>query len=227
VLGRRRRTLGSARLRRMPRSAYPCRRRQQRVAEGKLSDDASRTSQKFDNLMLLDAMCTVVRDGTRPAAAPRQPGGELGRERVHPGRQPDQPIDVPAARRAVPSSRKSCCRCGWPTPTGASRSARSRPLTSCSGQHLDRRLRQYWAVTSSIHFDQRRQLQQRHCVRQRVGQPGAGTRRAGAQFASFPYYEAQGLYVRWARARRHPTTASSACVPLPVDKLDTELAVTR
>jgi len=57
-----------------------------------LSDEGFEDEQKFDNLTCRRLRLRFVRARQhRPAIAPRQPGGELGRERVHPGREPDQP----------------------------------------------------------------------------------------------------------------------------------------
>ena len=70
----------------------------------------------------------------RPAAAPRPAGRQLGRERLHPGRQPDQPDRrAGGAPARAPSSRKCCCRSRWPMRTGASASARWSSSTSSNG----------------------------------------------------------------------------------------------
>ena len=101
-----------------------------------LSDAGFEKEQKFSNAMLLDAYVygSFGIGDTDLQLRLGRPGGQLGREHLHPGRQPDQP-DRRARPRAGPgpSSRKYCCRSRWPTRTGASASARWKRSTSSSG----------------------------------------------------------------------------------------------
>ena len=103
-----------------------------------LSDEGLAMENRFLRHQAAGRLCVHRIQGRRePAAgAPRQPGGQLGREPVPAGdqlHQPDRPAWPCAAARA-PRSRNSCCRCRLCTPTSACPTAnRWRPTISCSG----------------------------------------------------------------------------------------------
>ena len=112
--------------------------------KAKLSDEGFEDEQKFDNVYLLDAYRVrhVRRRRFEPATAPRQPGDQLGRERVHPGRQPDQPDRRPGrAARGCRAQGNPAAGLGGLRELGLQLRFRRGVLPAAVEQHVGRRLR--------------------------------------------------------------------------------------
>ena len=138
----------------------------------------------------------------RPAAAPRPPGGQLGRERLHPGRQPDQPDRragrAPRRRRAQGNPAAGVdAYANWGLPLRLARGV----LPAQVGQHLGRRLRHL------LHGDQ-------HADLERPGLAAAASPCVGGQLGKLATgHDVVRSSRSSARSRMRAAAPASTCRP--------------
>ncbi len=184
--------------------------------KGKLSDRGFEAEQQFDNCHAARRLRLwfVRHRRLRPAGASRQPGDQLGREHLHPGRQPDQ-----SDRRPRRTSRRRrtqgnpAAGLGHLRQLGLQLRLLRGLLPAAVEQHVGRRLRH--VLHGDQHADRRgpRFVRQHHRRRRPERQPGDGHRfadRAAVRLATLAAGRQQVPTSRPSRAASRATPASSA-----------------
>ena len=198
--------------------------------KAKLSDDGFEDEQKFDNLMLLDAYVygSFAMGNTDLQLRLGNQVVNWGESVFIQGVNQINPIDVPAARRAGAELKEILlpvwmAYANWGFSFGSVEAFYQLQWNNTSIDGCGT----YWAVTSSIISTNAGNCNSATAFGSVLGNPAPGTTSpVVAQFASFPYYEAQGLYVPLGKGKEASDNGQfGVAFRFPVDKLDTEFGL--